>query len=154
MDQRYRYLIAGLFGIALAMLVTAVTGWLAALPIPGAVLRNFNHQSTLMFIFTAVVFIDVPVMVLSFAAGLVLFRALRPATAALVVVCAAPWLLYCGYDMIHAFAGSATATKRDLLFSLFTWSSIFTVPAGLFLASLLRVSGSLPPGRSTSSLDA
>jgi len=136
--HRSGLLISGLVVIALAILVTVVTGWLAALPTPSAVLRGFNHQSVLLFIFTSVVFVDIPVMVLSFAVGLVLFRVLRRATPALVLICAAPWILYCGYDMIHAFSAMARSTKLGLLFSLFTWSSLFSVPVGLFIASLSR----------------
>jgi hypothetical protein len=134
-DHRSSLIISGLVGIVLAILVVVVTGWLAALPTPSAVIRGFNHQSVLLFIFTSVVFIDIPVMVLSIAVGLVLFRALRRATPALVLTCAAPWVLYCGYDMIHAFSDIARSTTSGLLFSLLTWSSLFTVPAGLFVAS-------------------
>ena len=150
MHHRSSLLISGLVGIVLAILVAAMAGWLAALPTPSAVLRGFNHQSVLIFIFTSVVFIDIPVMVLSFAVCLVLFRALRRATPALVLTCAAPWVLYCGYDMIHAFSDMARSTTLGLLFSLFTWSSLFTVPVGLFVASL-RVGA--PPRRSTLSMD-
>jgi hypothetical protein len=139
MGRRSSVLVAGLFGIVLAILVTMATGWLAALPIPGAVFRNFDHHSILTFVLTSVVFINLPVMVLSFAIGLVLFSILRRATAALALVCSAPWVLYCGYDMIHAFIGIAISTKLGLLFPLFTWSSLFVVPAGLLVASLLRV---------------
>jgi hypothetical protein len=91
--HRSSLIISGLVGIVLAILVVVVTGWLAALPTPSAVIRGFNHQSVLLFIFTSVVFIDIPVMVLSIAVGLVLFRALRRATPALVLTCAAPWVL-------------------------------------------------------------
>lgn len=135
--QRSSLVTAGLFGIVLAILATVLTGWLAALPTPVAVLRNFNHQSTVPFIFTSLVFIDIPVLALSLAVGLVLFRSVRRVTTALVLVCAAPWILYCGYDIIHAYSGMATSNRFGLLFSLLTWSSIFTVPAGLFLASVV-----------------
>jgi hypothetical protein len=138
MRHRSSLLISGLVGIALAVLVTVVTGWLAALPTPSAVLRGFNHRSVILFTFTSVVFIDIPVMLLSYAVGLVLFRALRKATPVLVLICAAPWVLYCGYDMIHAFSDMARSTRMGLLFSLYTWSSLFTVPVGLFVASLSR----------------
>jgi hypothetical protein len=136
--HRSSLLISGLVGIVLAVLVVMATGWLAALPTPSAVVRAFNHQSLPLFIFTSLVFIDVPVMALSFAVGLVLFRALRRATPALVLICAAPWIIYCGYDIVHAFSEIAKSTRSGLLFSLFTWSSLFTVPVGLFLASLSR----------------
>jgi len=138
MSRRYGFFAAGLFGIALAALVMALTGWLAALPIPSAVVRGFNHQLTLMLVFTSLVFIDVPVMVFSFLAGLILFRVVRRATPALALVCAAPWVLYCSYDMLRAFGDMPNSTRLGLLFSLLIWSSIFTVPAGLLLATLFR----------------
>jgi len=138
MGHRSSLLISGLVGILLAVLVTVVTGWLTALPAPSAVLSGFNHQSVPLFIFTSVVFINIPVMALSLTVGLVLFRALRRATPAIVLICATPWVLYCGYDIIHAYFDMARSTRLGLLFSLFTWSSLFTVPVGLFLASLSR----------------
>jgi hypothetical protein len=140
-NQRSSFLITGFFGIGLAMVVTVLTGWLAALPIPSAVLHNFNHHSIFLFIFTSVVFINLPVMMFSFAAGWVLFRSLGRATPAPALLCSVPWVLYCGYDIIHALVGTAASTGLGLVFSVFTWSSIFTVPAGLLLASLIRVSG-------------
>jgi hypothetical protein len=136
MRHRSSALISGLAGITLAALAMVVTGWLSALPAPHAVLSRFDQHSVLPFIFTSVVFIDVPIMVLSFAIGLVLFRALRRCTPALVLICAAPWLLYCGYDMVHAYSDMARLTRLGLLFSLLTWSSVFAVPVGLFLSAL------------------
>jgi hypothetical protein len=138
MGQRTSLLIAGLVGIGLAGLVTIVTGWLAALPIPHAVVSGLDHHSTLMFVLISVVLIDIPVLAVSFGVGVVLFRLLRRATPVLVLVCAAPWVLYCGYDMLEVFADMPNATRVGLLFSLLGWSTIFAVPAGLFLGSLLR----------------
>jgi hypothetical protein len=138
MGQRTSLLIAGLVGIGLAGLVAIVTGWLAALPIPHAVVSGLNHHSTVMFVLISVVLIDIPVLAVSFGVGVVLFRLLRRATPVLVLVCAAPWVLYCGYDMLHAFADLPNTTRVGLLFSLLGWSAIFVVPAGLFLASLLQ----------------
>ncbi|MGB6310049.1 MAG: hypothetical protein WBF89_19860 [Steroidobacteraceae bacterium] len=146
MGQRSHFLTAGLFGIGLAVLATVVTGWLAALPFPAALVRDFNHQSTVIFIFYSVACIGMPILVLSIAAGLVLFRVLRRATVTLALVCAAPWALYCAYDMSYAFI--STSTRPALLFSLLTWSSLFIVPAGLVIASLFPVAGSPASGSS------
>jgi hypothetical protein len=141
MGQRTSLLIAGLAGVGLAGLVTILTGWLAALPIPQTVVSGLNHQSTLIFIFISVMLIDLPVMALSFGVGFVLFSMLRRATPALVLVCGAPWVLYCGYDILHAFMDMPNTTRMGLLSSLLSWSSVFTVPVGLFLASFLRGTG-------------
>jgi hypothetical protein len=138
--MRYRssVLVSGLVGILLAVLVTVATGWLSALPTPTAVLSGFDRHSVVPFIFTSVVIIDIPIMALSFAVGLLLFRALRRSTPGLVLICAAPWVVYCGYDIIHGYSDMARLARAGLLFSLLTWSSVFTVPLGLFLASLLQ----------------
>jgi hypothetical protein len=149
MRHRTRVLVSGLVGILLAALVTVATGWLSALPTPNAVLSGFDHHSVLPFIFTSVVIIDIPIMVLSFAVGLILFHALRRSTPGLALICAAPWVVYCGYDMLHGYSDMARLTRAGLLFSLLTWSSVFTVPVGLFLASLLQ--GGSHPERSPAS---
>jgi hypothetical protein len=138
MGQRASLVTAGLVGIALAGVGIFVTGWLAALPIPGPFFRGFGSHSTAIFVFSSVVMIDLPVMVLSFAVGVVLFRALRRATPVLVMICAAPWVLAVGFDILRAFLNWPDETKLGLTFSLVSWSTLFTVPVGLFLASLSR----------------
>jgi hypothetical protein len=138
MRHRASPLTAGLVGIALAGLIIVVTGWLAALPISGPLFRGFGPHSTAIFVLSSVVMIDLPVMAVSFAVGVVLFRALRRATPVLVMICAAPWVLAVGFDLLRALLNWPNETKLSLTFSLVSWSTLVTIPAGLFLASLLR----------------
>ena len=138
MDQRASLLGAGLVGIALATLVILATGWLAGLAIPGPILNGLGRHSHLLFVFDSVVMIDLPVTVLSYTVGVILFRSLHRATPRLALICAAPWVLYVGCVMIRAFLDMPHLTKQILTFSLVSWSALFAVPAGLLLATLSR----------------
>ena len=141
--HRTSLLTAILVGVALAGLVTVVVGWLAALAIPATLLHSFGAHRTLLFVLHSVVLIGAPVMLLSCVVGLMLFAGLRDSSAKLALICAAPWVLYVGYDMLHALTQIPAATNASLTFSLVSWSTVLTVPAGLLLASLSRYDG--PP---------
>jgi hypothetical protein len=132
-------LVAFTVGAVLVVAVTALMGWLAAIPVPSSLLQPFKGHGAVAFLVHTTLLVQVPATVLSFAVGLGMFRVLGNSSMRLVLACSLPWLAYMAVMSGQYFASVELPALVKLGY-LFSWQSLlglFTVPVGVWLASLL-----------------
>jgi hypothetical protein len=133
--------IAALFGgTVLAVVLSHITGYLAAIGWPAwfaAFARR--HVSLALFISDLTLF-SLPVGLISFAFGFALFRVLRTARAAILVSCIAGWLVSVVFLQVLAFSAStkeAFGQLSALLSHPSYWLAMLPVPLALASAAWL-----------------
>jgi len=132
--RHYRHLIlAFAVGVVLAIICIYVSGVMAAFPTPPplSVLAKGHYSFALMVLDLLGA---LPVALLSWLTGRVLFRAVGTKSALLWLMAACPWVVY-GIDGVSRYIQVCGAQIWASPALLLGWVvSLFSVPAGLWLA--------------------
>jgi hypothetical protein len=134
-------LVALAVGLGLAWSAEFLMGVLAAIAIPRSFFEALRGHSTVAFLLHTTLLVQFPAAVLSFLVGILLFRLLGTSSLWLVLVCAAPWLVYVAVGSVQYYLGAQLPALVKLGF-IFSWQSLpglLAVPFGLWLAA--RASG-------------
>jgi hypothetical protein len=136
-DRRLAVLVALAVGVFLAWLAVCAMGALAAIPTPHALRLGASDHPFLALLVSMTLLVHVPVAILAFVVGWFLFRALRQASLLLVLVCAAPWLIYDLWSLVGHFTTQLpTINEFKVVFAWYVWPGVLAVPVGLWLASI------------------
>ena len=143
-SAHYRNLaIALVAGVGLAAASIYLTGVIAALPIP-RLPEHFRHDRAGVLIVTLELVGALPLTLIAWMAGRLLFRVLQDSSRQLGIAIGLPWVIYeCigAVEYLHS-SGYETSRALSIIFSpmyLTAWViSILSVPAGLWWASRYR----------------
>jgi hypothetical protein len=134
-------LLALVVGAALAAVSIFVTGFVAALPVPGLP-PQLRHDHARLILPAMDLIGELPIVLLAWVVGHVMIRATK--TASLLLFVGTPWVLLGLYDRVSYLrnCGATLRTALSVLLSghyLEAWAiSILAIPAGLWLASMTK----------------
>jgi len=131
-------IVAGVAGVALAVLLTQITGLLAAVQSPAWLASLYMQTRGTASLLSTLLLFALPVGLLAFGFGIVLLRLLRSSRALVLVSCFVGWLIVVLFLQLLPYSSSpseATSHMVALLSRQSYWLSMLPVPAGLWLAS-------------------
>lgn len=133
--------IAALFGgTVLALVLTYITGYLAAIAWPAWFAAFAKQHLSLALFVSDLTLCSLPVGLISFAFGFAFFRVLRTARVGILVSCIAGWLVPVVILQVFAYSTStkeALAQLNALLSHPSYWLAMLPVPLALAWAAWL-----------------